>query len=223
MSEGKNLIGISRTTFVVGLVVAILISSVASTVVYTQIVGKGPKGDKGDIGPPGPTGPQGTQGIQGPQGTQGPKGDKGDTGPQGPAGPTVVFAEWELSWKTLTGDLEWGAQVGTSKWGSIFDHDWGTGDIFLGYDDYIGFQATMTIKMERDGPVHFAIGSDDGSRLYIDGVLKIDNWGTHTYRISGITMDLSKGFHTLTLSYYDVAGNARVSFDCDPDVLMWYE
>jgi len=74
MSEGKSLAGTSRTTFIVGLIIAILISSVASTVVYTQIVGKGTKGDKGDTGPQGPTG------------LQGPKGDKGDTGPQGEQG-----------------------------------------------------------------------------------------------------------------------------------------
>jgi len=185
-------------------------------------VGKGPKGDKGDNGPQGPTGPLGPAGVQGPTGLQGPKGDKGDTGPQGPAGPTVVFAQWNLTWKTLTGDLQWGAAVGTSKWGSIFDYDWGTGVVFLGYDDYIGFQATMTINMTRDGPVHFVIGSDDGSRLYIDGVLKIDYWWSHIYGERGITTDLSKGLHTLTLWYYDVAGGARVSFNCDLDLLMWY-
>jgi len=81
----------------------------------------------------------------------------------------------------------------------------------------------MTIKMDRDGPVHFVIGSDDGSRLYIDGDLEIDNWGSHNYRLRGTIIDLSKGFHTLTLGYYEVGGPAGLSFDCDPDVLMWYD
>jgi hypothetical protein len=58
-------VGVSKTIFVVGLVVAILASSVLSTVVTTQLA-RGPKGEKGD------TGPQGSQGIQGSQGPPGP-------------------------------------------------------------------------------------------------------------------------------------------------------
>lgn len=223
MSEGKSLAGISTTTFVVGLVATILISSVASTVAYTQIVGKGPKGDKGDTGPQGQTGPQGPQGLQGPQGEQGPTGPQGLKGDKGDPGATVVFAQWDVTWKTLTGDLKWGADVGTSKFCSTFDYNWGTGIVFLGYDDYIGCQATMQVKMQRDGPVTFTVGSDDGIKFYIDGVVKIDDYTQHMYRTRSITIDLSQGSHTLTLWYYEVVGNARVFFDCDSDILMWYD
>jgi hypothetical protein len=69
--------------------------------------------------------------------------------------------------------------------------------------------------------VQSTLGSDDGSRLYIDGVLKIDYWWSHGYCVKGITTDLSKGLHTLTLWYYDVTGGARFSFDCDHDIVMW--
>jgi len=73
MAEEISL-GISSKTFIAGLVIAILASSMLSTAVATQWAAiQGPKGDKGD------TGPQGPQGEEGPQGLQGPKGDKGDT------------------------------------------------------------------------------------------------------------------------------------------------
>jgi len=67
MSEGKSL-GISNRTFVVGLIIAILASSILSTVIATQwaIGPQGPEGDKGDTGAQGPagaTGPQGEPGI----------------------------------------------------------------------------------------------------------------------------------------------------------------
>jgi hypothetical protein len=67
MSKGKSLTGISTTTFIVGLVVAILASSMLSTVITTQLaIGpQGPKGEKGD------TGPQGSTGAIGPQGEPG--------------------------------------------------------------------------------------------------------------------------------------------------------
>lgn len=88
---------ISRTIFLAGLIVAILVSSGVSAVVSTQWA-KGPKGDTGDTGPQGIQGVQGLTGATGPAGAigatgpQGAKGDKGDTGatgatgPQGPAG-----------------------------------------------------------------------------------------------------------------------------------------
>ena len=219
----KEVVGISQRTFAAGLIAVLLASILLSYAISSTVIQTGPQGPKGDTGPQGEigeTGPQGEQGLTGPQGLQGetgPQGEKGDPGS------TVMFAQWELSWRTLTGDLKWGAEVGTSTWGSTFDHDWGIGNVFLGYDDYIGFQATMTIKMERDGPVHFVIGSDDGSRLYIDGNLRIDNWTGLGYHVKGITIPLSKGFHTLTLWYHEVGGAARVSFDCDSDILLWYE
>jgi len=81
--------GVSRRTFIVGLIIAILASSALSTVIATQWISTGPTGPQGETGPQGlqgEQGPQGIQGIQGPIGPQGVKGDKGDTGPQGPQG-----------------------------------------------------------------------------------------------------------------------------------------
>jgi len=67
VAEGNvvtSLAGISRKTFIVGLIIAIAASSSLSTVITTQWARgpEGPKGDKGD------TGLQGIQGLQGPQG-----------------------------------------------------------------------------------------------------------------------------------------------------------
>ena len=77
---------VSRNTFLMGIIIAILASSLLSTVISSQLaVGpQGPKGDKGDTGPQGEQGPTGLQGEIGPQGLQG---ETGPTGPQGPEGP----------------------------------------------------------------------------------------------------------------------------------------
>jgi len=204
--------GISKTTFIVGLIVAIVVSSLISTVVVMQ--GKeilGLKGDKGD------TGPQGEQGVTGP------KGDKGDEGESGKDGREVVFAQWDVTWRTLTGDLQWGAEVGTSKFSGTFDYNWGSGIVFLTYDDFIGFEATMQVRMQRDGPVTFTIGSDDVSWLDVDDMSEVIFLGAGGYKTGSYTMYLSQGAHTLTLWYYDKRGYARVSFECDSDILMWHE
>ena len=64
MSEGK--MGISKTMFIIGLIVAILASSLISVMTSMQwALIKGPKGDKGDKGDTGATGPAGPQGEQG--------------------------------------------------------------------------------------------------------------------------------------------------------------
>jgi len=248
-------IGISKTTFVVGLIVAILASTLITTGISMQFGLQEPKGEKGDKGDTGPTGPQGSQGATGSQGPIGPTGPTGATGPQGatgatgatgpagatgatgamgPVGPqgpkgdkgdtgaTTVFARWNVPWKTLTGDLQWGAQVGTSEFCSTFDYNWGTAPLFLGWDDYIGFTtATMQVRMQRNGPVTFTLGSDDGASLYVDGVLQIGDWAAHSYRTISKTLTLSVGYHTLAIDYYEVTGNARLSFNCDSDILMW--
>jgi len=76
-------LGISRTTFIAGLIIAILASSALSTGVAMTVISQGSQGPQG---PQGPQGLQGEQGPQGIQGIQGVKGDKGDQGEQGPPG-----------------------------------------------------------------------------------------------------------------------------------------
>jgi len=198
-------VAVTKRMFVVGLIATILVSGSISAMISTQLaIGpKGPKGDKGETG------------------AQGPAGAQGATGPQGPAGPATVFAQWDVHWRTLTGDLQWGAEVGTQTFCSAFDYNWGSGVLFLGYDDYVGFQATMQVNMKRSGPVTFTVGSDDGIRLYVDGVQQIDDYGQHSYRTTSKLISLSQGTHTLTLWYYEVISSARVSFNCDSDILMW--
>ena len=84
---------ISRGTFIVGLLAAILVSSALSAGISTQLaIGpQGLKGEKGETGPQGEQGPQGESGAMGPQGptgAQGPTGPQGATGATGPTGAT---------------------------------------------------------------------------------------------------------------------------------------
>jgi len=65
MSQEKSIKGISRTVFLTGIVAAVIVSTLLSSVIAIQWA-KGPKGD------PGSNGETGLQGIQGPVGPQGP-------------------------------------------------------------------------------------------------------------------------------------------------------
>lgn len=130
---------------------------------------------------------------------------------------------WDVSWKTITGERMWGSEVGKSTFPATFYYDWGDDTIYRSYSDYIGFVATAEINVPRDGPVYFRIGSDDGSKLYVDGNLVIDNWGDHGYRTKDVTRYLTEGKYDLKLYYYDIGLDAAVSFSTDNDVTSWEE
>ncbi len=69
MSEVE--IVVTRRTFVIGLIVAILAASAISTVISTQLMSVGPQGPKGDKGDTGAQGLQGSQGLPGTDGVDG--------------------------------------------------------------------------------------------------------------------------------------------------------
>jgi hypothetical protein len=77
-------------TFLAGILVAIIASSMISASIITlsdnSITIQGPKGEKGDMGPPSPQGPTGETGTAGPTGPAGATGATGQQGPQGSAG-----------------------------------------------------------------------------------------------------------------------------------------
>ncbi len=135
----------------------------------------------------------------------------------------TVNTQWAVTWYPITGAGQWGSSVGTSTFPATFDYNWGKGIVFSTYADYIGYAATATINVARDGPIYFKIGSDDGSRLYIDGSPVVDLYSDHSYSIKDITTTLNLGKHTLQFNYYERIDAARVSFDSDKDILTWEE
>ena len=73
---------VSKTFFVTGIIIAILVASVISVFVTTQLI----TANQGEQGPPGSTGPKGDTGVQGIAGSTGAKGDTGATGDTGAKG-----------------------------------------------------------------------------------------------------------------------------------------
>jgi len=63
------------------------------------------------------------------------------------------------------------------------------------------------------GKYTFAMGSDDGSRLYIDGVLVLDRWVDQGYPNPQptVTMPLAAGTHVIVMEYYERGGGAAAT------------
>ena len=60
-----------------------------------------------------------------------------------------------------------------------------------------------SIWISEPGPYHFQLTSDDGSRLYIDDILVINNDGIHPPRTEEGKIDLKKGGHRIRVSYFE--------------------
>ncbi len=56
----------------------------------------------------------------------------------------------------------------------------------------------------------FALESDDGSFLWIDETLVIDNWADHEAKESRGKIQLEKVWHSLNVSYYENYGDASI-------------
>jgi hypothetical protein len=60
--------------------------------------------------------------------------------------------------------------------------------------------------METAGRYLFALSSDDGSKLYIDGKGMIDNDGVHSTASCIAKVELARGLHTIRVSYFQGPG-----------------
>ena len=75
-------------------------------------------------------------------------------------------------------------------------------------EEYFGVQLTGEISISESGDYTFYLSSNDGSNLYIDNKLVIDNDGLHgTIEKSG-DIKLSVGRHKVRLHYFQAGGKA---------------
>ncbi|MFT5129344.1 MAG: hypothetical protein ACI8W8_002966, partial [Rhodothermales bacterium] len=67
---------------------------------------------------------------------------------------------------------------------------------------------TGSVHAESAGNYGFSIESDDGSRLYIDDKLVVDNWGLHAMEKKSATVELTAGAHTIRVHFWEASSDA---------------
>jgi putative heme-binding domain-containing protein len=72
--------------------------------------------------------------------------------------------------------------------------------------DRFALRFTGTILVPRTGTYTFFISSDDGSRIYLDGRLLVNNDGLHGMVEKSASIDLAAGAHDLVVTYFDNGG-----------------
>jgi hypothetical protein len=72
--------------------------------------------------------------------------------------------------------------------------------------DYYAARWTGTLYAAAAGSYQLATGSDDGSRLLIDGQTVVDNDGLHGYNVVTESVNLTQGSHALELDFFENEG-----------------
>ncbi len=68
-------------------------------------------------------------------------------------------------------------------------------------------QYNSFIQIDKDGKYTFYISSNDGSKLYINNKLLVDNDGEHGPKQLGSTIYLNKGRHAIRAEYFQSGGS----------------
>ncbi|SCL34098.1 Glucose/arabinose dehydrogenase, beta-propeller fold [Micromonospora rhizosphaerae] len=99
---------------------------------------------------------------------------------------------------------------------SAVDFDWGGGSPGDGIPvDHFSARWTKSAQLAA-GSYAFTVTSDDGVRLFVDGVKVLDKWtiqGGNTYTV---TRQLGEGTHQIVLEYFESAGSAVARFGYVP-------
>ena len=102
---------------------------------------------------------------------------------------------------------------------TAISENWGTdspGVSGVGKDDF-GVRWQITRDFGSGGPFTFTASGQDGIRVYLDGVRKIDLWKNGTTTVSKtVTLTIPRGTHVLRVDYVNWTGSAAVKFAYTP-------
>jgi cytochrome c len=91
------------------------------------------------------------------------------------------------------------------------------GEVEAGSDDFLPFTdnfsalATGYLFMDKDDNVLLQLSSDDGSKLYLDGKLLIDNDGNHGMSPKEAEVALRQGYHAVRIEFYQGGGGKGIA------------
>lgn len=69
--------------------------------------------------------------------------------------------------------------------------------------DHFAVLFTTGFDIPADGEYTFGVISDDGSKVYVDGAMVIDNDGSHSSEMKRGRVTLTKGKHNIRVEYFD--------------------
>jgi hypothetical protein len=129
-----------------------------------------------------------------------------------PAAPAVAAETGSAFAATFYRDAEF-REVAFETRHETIAFTWGAEPPGLDRADEFGVRWIGRLSVPAQGAFQFFLTSDDGSRLFIDDRLVIDNWGGHSAVTKHASVDLAMGTHELRVDFYDVVGDAIVRLE----------
>lgn len=77
-------------------------------------------------------------------------------------------------------------------------------------DNTYSLRLNSKLRLKKSREIEFVLGSDDGSRLFLNGRKILDLWQTNDYQETRKTLSLSKGTYRLRVEYFQNDGPARL-------------
>ncbi|MGI9241532.1 MAG: LamG-like jellyroll fold domain-containing protein, partial [Verrucomicrobiales bacterium] len=96
-----------------------------------------------------------------------------------------IDTEWTLQSNDIVSGFDVPSQTPDSFWGTIFE---------------------TKLRIDQDSPYWFELNSDDGSKLFINGDLLVDNDGVHGGALRVTAIELEAGVHDLKVLYFQDEG-----------------
>ena len=78
-------------------------------------------------------------------------------------------------------------------------------------EEGFGFRFAGYLEVKAAGRYKFHLGSDDGSRLAVDGKVVVDNDGLHGYTRRSGTVDLKPGMHKVVITFFERTGGQALT------------
>lgn len=86
-------------------------------------------------------------------------------------------------------------------------------------DDNFGLQYSGYVKIPKDGIYTFYTSSDDGSGLYVNGIMVVNNDGFHGMQEKNGEIALKTGYHKLSVNFFEGGGGEGLSVEMQgPDM-----
>ncbi|WP_406515392.1 PA14 domain-containing protein [Streptomyces sp. NBC_00873] len=101
---------------------------------------------------------------------------------------------------------------------SAIDQNWGTGAPVSGVpSNNFGVRWSVTRDFGSGGPFTFTVSAQDGIRVYLDGVRKIDLWKNVSTTVKKtVNVTIPSGKHTLRVDFVNWTGTANVKYAYTP-------
>ncbi len=84
---------------------------------------------------------------------------------------------------------------------------------FKGLDDIFAMEANGYLHIEKEGIYDIRLWSDDGSKLYFNDKLYLDNDGRHSIEVAEGKFSFKSGYYPFRIEYFDTGGGKFISFN----------